>query len=360
MRRAPGPEAAPPRVSPYTQVELGGDLAAALARRARRGPGSARSWGRKAATSSSAAPRTCRRWAATHLGLGRPVPKGKRPPTDLSPIATAVAFAESTSAFHQRLLFERLMERHVPRAKRRDLKPPVVPSPRPRARGSRASRCAGRTRTGPTPSVPSATARPPSGPATRSTSSGPLRPCDYVFEPDPQLALGLGCLYAQVRSCAAPCLSRVSEDGYRAPRPRRGRRARRHGAPARRRSRPSCPISSRRRDREASWWRPTRRRWSCTRCVAGAVLEERGGAPRARPRPRAAATGAARGGAWLGLPLRRLVAPLPDDLPWLLQWILGPGGAAAIWSCATRESAPRPRGARARGVNVGASSRGGR
>src|SRR6185295_11561433 len=43
----------------------------------------------------------------------------------------------------------------------------------------------------------------------------PLRPCDYVFEPDAALPLGLGCLYAQVRSCAAPCLKRVSEEEYR-------------------------------------------------------------------------------------------------------------------------------------------------
>jgi len=44
----------------------------------------------------------------------------------------------------------------------------------------------------------------------------PLRPCDYAFEPDPSLPIGLGCVYAQVRSCAAPCLSRVAEDAYRA------------------------------------------------------------------------------------------------------------------------------------------------
>ena len=43
----------------------------------------------------------------------------------------------------------------------------------------------------------------------------PLRPCDYGFEPDPALPLGLGCLYAQVRSCAAPCLARVGELDYR-------------------------------------------------------------------------------------------------------------------------------------------------
>jgi hypothetical protein len=44
----------------------------------------------------------------------------------------------------------------------------------------------------------------------------PLRPCDATFEPHPALPLGLGCLYAQVRSCAAPCLVRVSEAEYRA------------------------------------------------------------------------------------------------------------------------------------------------
>ena len=43
----------------------------------------------------------------------------------------------------------------------------------------------------------------------------PLRPCDYVFEPDPALALGLGCIYAQIRTCSAPCLVRIGEDEYR-------------------------------------------------------------------------------------------------------------------------------------------------
>ncbi|MGH9886161.1 MAG: hypothetical protein ACREBE_11565, partial [bacterium] len=32
----------------------------------------------------------------------------------------------------------------------------------------------------------------------------PLRPCDFVFEPAPDLAVGLGCVFAQVRTCAAP------------------------------------------------------------------------------------------------------------------------------------------------------------
>jgi hypothetical protein len=43
-----------------------------------------------------------------------------------------------------------------------------------------------------------------------------LRPCDFVFEPAPDLPLGLGCLYAQVGSCAAPCLVRIDETEYQA------------------------------------------------------------------------------------------------------------------------------------------------
>jgi hypothetical protein len=160
-------------------------------------------------------PANLRRWAGNHLGLGKPPAKGKRPPTDLSTIATAVVFAESTSSFHQRLLFERLMEPHVPRSKRRDLKPPAFvhldPAerfPRLVVHGAdddlRASygpfrdrRAAERLR-------------------TVVQKLWPLRPCDYVFEPDPELPLGLGCLFAQVRTCAAPCLVRASEAEYQA------------------------------------------------------------------------------------------------------------------------------------------------
>jgi hypothetical protein len=43
-----------------------------------------------------------------------------------------------------------------------------------------------------------------------------LRPCDYTFEPHPDLPLGVGCVYAQVGSCAAPCLARMAEGEYRA------------------------------------------------------------------------------------------------------------------------------------------------
>jgi hypothetical protein len=49
----------------------------------------------------------------------------KRPPTDLTPIAAAIAYVRTGSAFAQRLAFERLMERYVPLSKRRDLKRPA-------------------------------------------------------------------------------------------------------------------------------------------------------------------------------------------------------------------------------------------
>jgi hypothetical protein len=155
-----------------------------------------------------------RRWAASHLGAGRAPRAGKRPPTNLRPLAAAVGFAPTTSAFHQRLTYERLMARHVPSSARRDLKPPAFlcldPTerfPRVTIRGAEAAvgglfgpfrdrKAAERAR-------------------GMLHKIQPLRPCDYTFEPDPALPLGLGCLYAQVRSCAAPCLTRVSEEGYR-------------------------------------------------------------------------------------------------------------------------------------------------
>ena len=111
---------------PFTSIELEGDCAAALARLPPRA-GVGQILGPDGRNLVVGRPANLRRWAANHLGLGRPVAKGKRPPTDLSPIATAVAFAEATSPFHQRVLFERLMDRHVPRAQRRD---PSDPPPK--------------------------------------------------------------------------------------------------------------------------------------------------------------------------------------------------------------------------------------
>jgi hypothetical protein len=158
-----------------------------------------------------------RRWASNYLGAGPPPKPGKRPPLDLRPVATEVRFASTTGEFQQRLVFERLMARYVPLASRRDLKPPAwlhldasERFPRLLPRSARAARDGG----------------PLFGPFRDTRAAGrardalhrrvPLRPCDYLFEPHPELPLGLGCVFAQTRSCAAPCLSRVTEDEYRA------------------------------------------------------------------------------------------------------------------------------------------------
>lgn len=158
-----------------------------------------------------------RRWAATHLGAGPPPKPGRRPPLDLRPVAAAFRYAPSTGEFQQRLLFERLMARYVPLSARRDLKPPAwvhldttEPFPRLTTRGGRASAAGG----------------PLFGPfrdgraAARARDAVhrrlPLRPCDFTFEPHPELPLGLGCVYAQTRTCAAPCLGRATPAEYRA------------------------------------------------------------------------------------------------------------------------------------------------
>lgn len=160
-------------------------------------------------------PANLRRWTATQLGAGPPPRKGSRPPTNLAPITTAVAYAATTSPFAQRLAFERVMGRYVPLSRRRDLRPPVYLHLDPAAR------------------FPRLTVRPSAadrehlyGPFRNRQAAlaaidalhelFPLRPCDFVFEPSPELAVGLGCVFAQVRTCAAPCLVRVSEDDYRA------------------------------------------------------------------------------------------------------------------------------------------------
>jgi excinuclease ABC subunit C len=106
------------------------------------------------------------------------------------------------------------MARYVPLAKRRDLKPPAYLRLDPAERFPRVTvegRAEGGARFGPFRD------RKAAGRAVQALHKVfPLRPCDFTFEPDPALPLGLGCLYAQVHSCAAPCLSRVGEDEYRA------------------------------------------------------------------------------------------------------------------------------------------------
>jgi hypothetical protein len=154
-----------------------------------------------------------RRWAGTYFGLGPPPKPGVRPRTNLTGLAVAVAFAETASDFGQRLRYERLMARYVPLEKRKDLKPPSWVALDPAERFPRVL------------VRDDASSGPLYGPfrdraaAVRARDllykRFGLRPCDYVFEPDPALPLGLGCLYAQVRTCAAPCLARVGEDAYR-------------------------------------------------------------------------------------------------------------------------------------------------
>jgi hypothetical protein len=198
--------------APLTIVPLDADLAASLVRL----PGAAgvgQILGPDGGNLMIGRTSNLRRWAASHLGVGLRRP-GKRPPTDLRPLATAVGHLRTTSAFHQRLSYERLMAVHVPPAARRDLKPPAFlhldPSerfPRVTIRGAEGG---GRALFGPFRNRRAAE-------RTRAAlhKIHPLRPCDYTFEPDPVLPLGLSCLYAQVRSCAAPCLARVSEETYR-------------------------------------------------------------------------------------------------------------------------------------------------
>jgi hypothetical protein len=156
-----------------------------------------------------------RRWAASHLGSGPPPKKGERPRTDLRPLATAIKHAATRSEFQQRLLYERLMARHVPLRARGDLRPPASLHLDASERFPRVS-----VRSGWMP--PAAGSY---GPFRDRASAHqalaavhkrfPLRPCDYSFEPAPDLALGVGCLYFQVRTCAAPCVQRTGEDDYR-------------------------------------------------------------------------------------------------------------------------------------------------
>jgi hypothetical protein len=198
-----------------TKVALEADPATVLAT-IPAGPGVAQILGPEGRNLLIGRPANLRRWFATHLGQkpGKPKP-GKRPPTDLRPIAVGLAYAPVATPFEQRLRYERLMARYVPASARRDLKPPAFVHV---DLGERFPRLTVRRAEGDLGGL--------FGPfrdrgAAERARTGlhkllPLRPCDYTFEPDPDLPLGLGCLYAQVRTCAAPCLARASEADYRA------------------------------------------------------------------------------------------------------------------------------------------------
>jgi len=162
-----------------------------------------------------AQPANLRRWVATQLGLAPPRKRPlRRPPVDLRPLARRLRFRTTRFAFEQRLAYERLMARHVPLARRRDLRPPGFlrlelgePFPRLEATGFEGDPG---SLFGPfRDRAAAARAR------DALNKQAALRPCDFSFEPDPELPLGLACLYAQMRSCAAPCLARVSQAEYR-------------------------------------------------------------------------------------------------------------------------------------------------
>ncbi|HXK08463.1 MAG TPA: hypothetical protein VMT70_02340 [Vicinamibacteria bacterium] len=155
-----------------------------------------------------------RRWAGSHLGLGRPAAAGRRPKTNLAGIATAVGWAEADGPFRQRLLYERLVAPLVPLSARRDLRPAAFLHLDP---GERFPRVSVRAMAESAASLfgPFRDRRAAEAARDALHRLFPLRPCEASFEPDPSLPLGLGCLYAQVRSCAAPCLVRITEDDYR-------------------------------------------------------------------------------------------------------------------------------------------------
>jgi hypothetical protein len=154
-----------------------------------------------------------RRWAQTKLSAPAPAVPGRRPPLDLRPLAAAVRQVRTTSSFHQRLVFERLMAGEVPLHKRKDLKPPLylrldleARFPRVLVQGAGPGALYG----------PLRDKRAAEAASKALHKLFPLRPCDFDFEPHASLPLGLGCFYAQVRTCAAPCLARIGEDDYRA------------------------------------------------------------------------------------------------------------------------------------------------
>ncbi len=129
-------------------------------------------------------------------------------------MAVAFRFTPTSSGFQQRLFFERLMAEQVEPAARRDLKEPAflrldLEDRFPRLSVETEERRRGALYGPFRDKAQAARAR-------EAIHKGqPLRPCDYSFEPDPALPLGLACLFAQVRSCSAPCLSRIAEDEYR-------------------------------------------------------------------------------------------------------------------------------------------------
>ncbi len=193
---------------------LAGDVAGAVAR-VPAAPGVGEILGPEGRSLVLAAASNLRQWAASRLGLGKPVPAGRRPRTNLAGVATAIGWVRADGPFRQRLIYERLMAPRVPRSARRDLKPPAFLHLDP---GQRFPRVTVRGADGGPAGLfgPFRDRRAAEKARDAVLRLFPLRPCDYVFEPDPAWPTGLACLYAQVRSCAAPCLRRVDDEEYRA------------------------------------------------------------------------------------------------------------------------------------------------
>ena len=290
-------------------VPLAGDLADALARvPTGSGVGQIRSAEGRSLVVGTAS--NLRRWAASQLGLGRKPKTGRRPRLDLSLIAAQVGWIEISGPFRQRLCYERLMAPLVPLADRRDLKPPLFLHLDPQQRFPRVTiRAAEAGLAGLYGPFRERRAAEKARDALHRAFR--LRPCEAAFEPDPALPLGMACLHAQVRSCAAPCLARVSEDAYRALAAQAAvwlsdPVARPDSEPALSAS-VSAAAGSRAlvldAERETVGLFPVR---------AGCVLDD--AAVSAAPDELAAAVGR------LAWPAREG----PDDWPWLLAWLRGP------------------------------------
>jgi excinuclease ABC subunit C len=253
-----------------------------------------------------------RRWAASQLGLGKKPAPGRRPKLDLSAIATEIGWVEADGPFRQRLLYERLMAPLVPLSARRDLAPPVFlhldPCQRFPRVTIRGAECGLAGLFGP---FRERRAAEKARDALHRLFS--LRPCDETFEPDPALPLGTACLYAQVSSCAAPCLARVSEGEYRA---LAERAAAWLSDPLARPGDPVLPatISAAAASR-ALVLDPGRTTLGLYPVRGGRVLED-------------AAITIATSPDELDAAVARLTWPAvegpPDDWPWLLAWLRGP------------------------------------
>jgi hypothetical protein len=290
-------------------VPLAGDLPGALAK-IPGGPGVGQILSADGRSLVVGVTSSLRRWAASQLGLGKKPAGGRRPKLDLSAIAAQIGWVEAEGAFRQRLLYERLLAPLVPLASRRDLKPPVFLHLEPRERFPRV------TIRGAEPGLaglygPFRDRRAAEKARDALHRVFALRACDALFEPDPALPLGVACLYAQVRSCAAPCLARVSEDEYRALAERAAAwladpRARQDGEAS---VPPTLAAAGSSRalvldaGRAAIGLFPVR---------AGRVLEQE--AVSARPDELEAALGQLQWPAGEGA----------DDWPWLLSWLRGP------------------------------------